>query len=114
MTTVTDLDTEVSSEDDVEPAFLQMNVNDVAYSILTGEWNTGNEEEMAEFVGTFRDFFTAVTTLRVKLDAQIWEGWETGKVPRSIKSVRNPRKESSATPGRKAKPKTLAEQLLKR
>lgn len=112
MTTVTDLDDNVSSDDDVEPAFLTMNVESVAYSILTGEWNTGDEDEMIEFVQTFRDFFTAVTTLRVKLDAQIWDGWQSGKVPRTVKSVRAQRK--GAKPGRKATPKTLAEQLLKR
>lgn len=105
---ITDLDNGVSSEDEVEVDALEYNVYDFASKILSGEWK--NDLPM---VDAFRDFHTAVSTLRAKLDAQIWDEQDNGRCV-DVVSIRTRRSADAKTPGRKAQPKSLRDQLLRK
>lgn len=122
--TVTDLDTDVSSTDDVNPKGLMISVLDIAEPILTGSWRLAQNEDGVTVVApieqqiAFRnllaDLFQAVTTLRVKFDAQVWAGHDDGSIPEAVESIRARRVDNGQKPGRKPTVKTVAEQLLKR
>ena len=113
-TIVNDLDDNVSSDDDVSLDSLTMNVESVAVSILSGNWKNGNKSDEVDFVETFREFYTMVSTLRTKLDQQIWDGWDDGSLSHVENSIRNRRKADAQKPGRKAEPKSLKDVLLKK
>lgn len=112
--TVTDLDTNVSSDDVLNMDSFKISVEDVATAIYTGAWKSGNKMDEVEFVEVFREFYTMVSTLRTKLDQQIWDGWDDGSLSHIENSVRNRRKADAAKPGRKAEPKNLKDILLKK
>lgn len=111
---VTDLDDNVSSDDEVTLDSLTMNVEQVAVAVLTGSWKSGNKMDEVDFVNTFREFYTMVSTLRTKLDQQIWDGWDDGSLSHIEQSIRNRRKADAQKPGRKAEPKSLKDVLLKK
>ena len=115
---VIDVDDNVTSDDNVEeedsedlPVGLDMSPLDFAAEILSGNWQNGSLEDRQNFVEGFRNLYKACSTLRTKLDAQIWARHEQGKdTPKSLPSIRAPR--TGDKPGRKAKVKTTAEILL--
>ena len=107
---VTDVDDDVSSDDEL-PGGLDSSALDFATAILSGSWKNGTLEDWQNFVEDFRNYYKAASTLRVKLDAQIWQMHEEGKVSvKDLPSIRAPR--TGAKPGRKPAEKTLAEKLL--
>lgn len=109
---VEDIDYNVSSEDEL-PGGLDSSALDFATAILTGSWQNGTLEDRQNFVEDFKNYYIAASTLRAKLDAQIWGRWEAGTDnAKTLPSVRNPR--TGNKPGRKAKVKTVAEQLLRK
>lgn len=112
--TVTDLDTNVSSNDEMDPEGLILSAMDFAEAIFTQSWKSGTLEEQVSFRNKLSDFFTAATTLRVRFDAQVWAGHDDGSISEDVESIRARRMDNGQKPGRKPAVKTLAEQLLKR
>ena len=107
---VTDLDDDVSSDDEL-PGGLDSSPLDFAVAILSGTWVNGSLEDRQNFRNDFANLYKAVSTLRVKLDATIWQRHENGQdTVKDLPSIRAPR--TGAKPGRKPAEKTLAEKLL--
>lgn len=110
---VTDVDDNVTSEDEVEdlPVGLDLSAMDFVAEILSGNWQNADLVERQDFVEKFRNYYKAASTLRTKLDAQIWARHEQGKDSvKDLPSIRAPR--TGDKPGRKAKVKSAAEILL--
>ena len=110
-------DVEVDEVEDTEseemPGGLDSCALDFAQAILTGSWQNGTLEDRQSFRQDFYNYVTAANTLRGKFDAQVWERHATGKdTVKDLPSIRAPR--TGDKPGRKAQPKTLAQQLLKK
>lgn len=112
--TVTDLDDNVSSNDEMNPEGLEASALDFAADVLTGDWMSWDINAQKLFRDNLADFFQAATTLRIKFDAQVWAGHDNGTVSEAIESIRARRVDNGQKPGRKPAVKTLAEQLLKR
>lgn len=116
--TVTDVDDDVSSDDEL-PGGLDSSALDFAEVILSKKFATLPLEEQQSFVEDFKNYYTAASTLRVKLDAMIWAMHETGKnangetvTPKILPSIRAAR--TGNKPGRKPVVKSVAEQLLRK
>lgn len=120
MTTVTDLDSNVSSTDevDVKQMAAVATVLDLAPSIVLegheSHWTKFSLEDQLVFRNKLEALFTMVTSLRVKFDAQVWTGHDNGSVNTAVHSIRQRRNPDAAKPGRKAEPKSLIDQLYRK
>lgn len=108
---VTDVDDNVSSTDEDLPVGLDSSAMDFVTEILSGNWQNGTLEDRQNFVEGFRNYYKAASTLRTKLDAQIWARHEQGKdTVKDLPSIRAPR--TGDKPGRKPAVKSAAQILL--
>lgn len=106
---VTDLDNDVSSDDEiVDSDSLNLSVYDLAEPFFSGDWTS----DPVSFVDTFREVWEGMSTLRAKIDAAIWDAQDNGQML-NVESVRTRRSADAKTPGKKAEPKSLRDQLLK-
>lgn len=111
--TATDENSSEDSEDEDLPGGLDSCALDFAEPILTGSWAKGTLEDRQQFREDFANYVQAANTLRSKFDVQVWDRHAKGlDNAKDLPSIRAPR--TGDKPGRRAKPKTVADVLLKR
>lgn len=114
----TDDNVEVEEEEATEelPEGLEDSAMEFVMDILTGNWKTWELDEQLAFRERLSNYFQAASTLRTKFDAQVWAGHDDGTINLKVESLRARRTvtEGSNKGGRKAAPKTIAQQLLRK
>lgn len=80
--------------------------------VFTGSWAKLPITDQVKFRNDLAAYVKACAKIRAKFDQTVWAGHTDGSVNAAVESIRAERSEDAATPGRKAKVKTMEEILL--